>query len=146
MQGEKTWQTGLKFSLPTPPPPPPPTPPPHPPIAPFLLKTCWIWIHEIWTPRATRLKTAKILLTSFGGTEGEGGGGVVDFCPCLSSIFSMVLGKNNTGTSSHITQVGLRSLGGFWHTWNFSRNGTYTIVVRSHSIVIVCMSMIVWLT
>ena len=56
-------------------------------------------------------KTAKILLTSFGGTEGEGVG--VDFRACLSSLFSAFLGKNNTGTSFHITQVGLLSLAGF---------------------------------
>ena len=27
--------------------------------------------------------------------------------------------KRKKGTYSHITQVGLRSLGGFWHTWKF---------------------------
>ena len=44
---------------------------------------------------------------------GGGGGGEVDFRACLSSLFSLLLGKDNKGTSFHITQVGLRNLGGF---------------------------------
>ena len=40
---------------------------------------------------------------------------------CLCAMFSCLLvGKKNTGTSFHITQVGLRSLGRFWHTWKFN--------------------------
>ena len=37
-----------------------------------------------------------------------------------TSILNMLLlGKKNTGTSFQITQVGPRSLGGFWQTWKF---------------------------
>ena len=38
---------------------------------------------------------------------------------CLSSLFFLLLGENNTGTSFQITQVGSRGLVGFWHTWKF---------------------------
>ena len=49
-----------------------------------------------------------------------GGGGVErDLQACLSSLFFLLLGINNRGTSFQITQVGSRSLGGFWHTWKF---------------------------
>ena len=53
-----------------------------------------------------------------GGAMGVGWGDrtlglfVKSFSPCFE-------GKNNTETSFHMTQVGLRSLGGFWHTWKF---------------------------
>ena len=47
---------------------PPPPPNPH---CSSLLKKCWVCIHEIWTPCATRQKTANIPLTSFGGTDGR---------------------------------------------------------------------------
>ena len=55
------------------------------------------------------------------GAMGGGGGGVVEreLQACLSSLFFLLLGRNNTGTSFQITQVGSRSLGGFWHTWKF---------------------------
>ena len=66
----------------------------------------------MWTPCATWQKTAKIPLTSIGGTE-AGGVGVVDFHACLSSLFSVLLGKKHTEASFHITQVSLRSLAGF---------------------------------
>ena len=78
-QGEKTWQTGLKFC-------PPPPPPPH---CSSLLTKCWIWTHEIWTLCARWQKTAKTLLTSFGGTEGGGGWGLtfVPVCQVFSRCF-----------------------------------------------------------
>ena len=41
------------------------------------------------------------------------GGRVVDLQACVSSLFPACRKKNNTGTSFHITQVGLQSLGGF---------------------------------
>ena len=52
---------------------------------------------------------------------GGGGGGEVEreLQACLSSLFLLLLGKNNTGISFPITQVGSQSLGGFWHTWKF---------------------------
>ena len=69
---------------------------------------------------------------------GWGGGvGERELSACLSSLFFLLSGKNNTGTSFHITQVSLRSLGGFWHTVleNFSPNGGYAILAWSHSII-----------
>ena len=74
-----------------------------------------------------------------GGGGGWGGGwGLRErTSACVSSLFSLLVGKNNTGTSFHITQVGLRSLGGFWHTWKFDtkcRLLQYAIVAWSHSI------------
>ena len=79
--GRKDLTNRPKVLSPHPPPPPPPN-------CSFLLKKCWIWIHKIWTPCATRLNTAKILLTSFGGTEGEwGGGGGETFVP-VCQVFS----------------------------------------------------------
>ena len=98
-QGEKTWLTGLKFCL-----------PPE-----KMLNT---------RDMDTLCYTTKRLLRFFqhhsgAQRKGGGGGGGVDFSSCLSSLFSMLLGKNNTGISFHITQVGLRSLAGFWHTWEF---------------------------
>ena len=63
--------------------------PPHPPC-PSLLKRCRIWIHEIWTPWAARQNPAKILLTSFGGTNGRGVG--VDVCAvCLETITAIAV-------------------------------------------------------
>ena len=47
-----------------------------------------------------------------------GGGGGVDFHACV--FFYLLVGKNNTGTSFHKRRVGLRSMGGFWHTWKFN--------------------------
>ena len=41
----------------------------------------------------------------------------INFRPvCQLSLFSLLWGKSNTGTSFHITQVGL---GRLWHTWKF---------------------------
>ena len=54
----------------------------------------------------------------------------------MSSIFFLLLGKNNTVTSFHITQVGLQNLGGSDILENFSRNGGYLVLARSHSIII----------
>ena len=51
-----------------------------------------------------------------GGGGGGGGRGKTLVCRVFSPCF---LGKNNTGTSFHITRVSLQSLGGFWHTWTF---------------------------
>ena len=92
---------------------PPPTPPPPPTHCSSLLKKCWIWIHEIWTPCAGRQKTAKILLNHLGAYSG----GRLS-CLFVESFLPAFREKNNTGTS-HTTQVGLQSLGGFWHAWKF---------------------------
>ena len=89
-KSRKTWQTGLKFSF-IPPPPPPPHTHTHtrrPLNCSFPPEKCWIWIHEIWEERTSGLF-------------------VKSFLPAFR--------ENNTGTSFHITRVGLRSLGGFWH-------------------------------
>ena len=115
-RGEKTWPTGLGgSSVSSPPPPPPPphththTPHPLPLLLPpeKMLNLCY---------------TAKRLLRFFhhhsGAQKKEEGVGV-DVSACLSSLFFLLLGKNNTGISFHIPQVGLRSLAGFWHTWEF---------------------------
>ena len=64
-QGEKTWQTGLKFC------PPPPTP-----IAPPSWKNAEFGYTRYGHSVLHRKKlSTKILLTSFGGTEGGGWGG-----------------------------------------------------------------------
>ena len=112
-KSRKTWQTGLKFSF-NPPPPPPPPPHTHThthPNCSFPPEKCWIWIHETWeTPCYT---------VGWWGVERE------NFRPVCQVFFPAFRGKQhrnifyNTGTSFHITQVGLRSLGGFWHTWKF---------------------------
>ena len=71
--------------------------------------------------QGVHISQSKFSTFSGGRNNGRGGGGgEVDFRACLSSLFSVLLGKNNTGTSFHITQDGLRSLGGFWHTWKFN--------------------------
>ena len=64
-------------------------------------------------------KTAKILFTSFGGTEEGGGGGGrgvglgVGFHACAPHFPTCLQGKNNTGSSFRITQVGLLSFDRF---------------------------------
>ena len=83
----------------------PPPPPPH----------CFF-------PCSTGFLISRIQIQHFsGGKEQLGGGGGVEreLQACLSSLFFLLLGKNNTGTSFQITQVGSRSLDGFWHTWKF---------------------------
>ena len=42
-----------------------------------------------------------------------------NYLKSLEIFWVMNIQYRNTGTSFHITQLGLRSLGGFWHTWNF---------------------------
>ena len=80
--------------------------PPPPPNCSFPPEKCWIWIHEIWeTPRYT--------------AKNSGVGGKRELWACLSRLSFLLLGKSNTGTYFHITKVGLRNLGGFWHTWKF---------------------------
>ena len=61
-----------------------------------------------------------------GGRSNEGGGGGGGVCGetrtlglFVKSFLPALRGKNNAGTFFHMTQVGLRSLGGFWHTWKF---------------------------
>ena len=48
-------------------------------------------------------------------------GGMGGWISCLrvKSFLPACWEKNNTGTCFHIRRVGLRSLGGFWHTWKF---------------------------
>ena len=58
----------------------------------------------------------------------------LQFSSMSGSLFFLLLGKNNTGTSFHITQVGLRSLGSDILE-NFSRNGGYVVLARSHSVI-----------
>ena len=84
---------------------PPPSPPP-PPNCSFPPEKCWIWIHEIWeTPCYTEKKNS-----------GGGGGGGGENFRALSQVFSSCfLGKTTQEHhTSHITQVGSPSLGGFW--------------------------------
>ena len=65
-----------------------------------------------------------------------GGGGRQNFRP-VRQVFSPCFGgKNNTGTSFHITQVGLEIWVDSDILENFTRNGGYVIVARSLSIVI----------
>ena len=70
-----------------------------------------------------------------GGCRGGGGGVERELQACLSSLFFLLLGKNNTGTSFQITQVGLRSLDSDILE-NFSQNGGYVILARIHSIIL----------
>ena len=99
------WQTGLKVSLPPPPPPPPHT---HT-HTPLCLLPC-----------STGFLISRVSKFSIFQEERSNWGVCVwverelQACP-----FFLLLGKNNTGTSFQITQVDLRSLGGFWHTWKF---------------------------
>ena len=121
----------------SPPPPPPNTHTHTHPNCSSLLKKWWIWIHEIWTPCATWQQTAKILLTSFGGTEGEGGGGGRLLCLFVKSFLN---GCRET-TQEHLF-TSHRSACKVWVDSaileNFNRNGTNVIAARSHSIVYNC--------
>ena len=80
--------------------------PPHPtpPVAPFLLKMLNLDTRDMRNPVLHGKK-------QWGGER--------ELWACLSSLSFLLSGKNNTGTSFHITQVGLWSLGGLWHTWKF---------------------------
>ena len=83
------------------------TPPPPPPQ---LLLSSWKMLNlNTWDMRKPMLQ----------GKRQWGGVGKRELQACLQSLFFLILGKNNTGTSFHITQVGSGSLGGFWHTWKF---------------------------
>ena len=63
-----------------------------------LLKKCWIWIHEIWTLCATRQQSCYDSFNIIRGHKGRVGVGV-DFRACLSSPFSVLLGKT---TQEHL--------------------------------------------
>ena len=57
---------------------------------------------DILTPCAGWQKTAKILLTSFGGTEGERGGGRLS-CLCATFSYLLVGNKQHRNILSHNT-------------------------------------------
>ena len=112
---------------------PPPPPHPHPPPSPSVPQNDVKKILAVFCRVARGFHISCIQIQHFSGgkeqLEGGGGGGERE------KTLGLFVGKNNTGTSFQITQVGLQSLGGFWHTWNFSRNGTYVIVAQSCSVV-----------
>ena len=99
-KSRKTWQTGLKFSLPT-----------HPTVFCRLARGFSYLVY----PNSAFFRRKGAI----GGGGGCGGGVERELQACLSSLFFLLLGKNNTGTSFQITQVSSQSLGGFWHTCKF---------------------------
>ena len=127
--GRKDLTNRLKVLSPHPPP-PPPTPLPD---CSFPPEKCWIWIHEIWKPRATWQNLLRFFWHHSVAQRERGVG--VDFCACLSSLFSLVLGQKQ---QEHLfTSQRLAS-----EVWvdsdileNFSRNGSYVVVAQSHSVI-----------
>ena len=107
------------------------TPTPH---CSSLLKTCWIWTQEIWTPCAGLLKKYQDSFNIIRGHT-ERGGWSWGRLSCLCATFShLLVGKNiNTGTSFHSNTGRLAKFGSILTYLKTRRNGTCAIVARSHS-------------
>ena len=119
--GRKTWQTGLKFSLSPPPPPPPPTP--------------------LFLPCSTGFLISRVSKFSIFQEErinwGGGGGGWEERTLGLF-VKSFLPAFRKKTTQEHLFTLH-RSACEVWVDSdileNFSRNGGYVVLARSHSII-----------
>ena len=97
----------------------PPPPPPSYPVPLIDVKT----VLAVFCRLALGVHISCIQIQHFLRREeqGGGGGGGENFRPTVfvKSFLPALREKNNTGTSFHVIQLGLWSLGGFWHTWKF---------------------------
>ena len=88
-------------------------------------------------------KTAKILLTSFRGTEGGGCGGWLS-CLFVKSFPAFLPGKKHRNVFSHNTGR-LVKFGWILTYLEISWNGSYVVVARSHSIIRLSVGELRWI-
>ena len=117
--GRKDLTNRHKSLPPAPTTPPPPQPPPS--VPPNDVKRILVLSFLRCSTECPYLVYPNSAFFQEGGAMGVGGGGqnFRPVCQVFSPCFACSEGKNNTGTSFHMTQVSLRSLAGFWHTWKF---------------------------